>query len=565
MDSKASNTIQLSLKSQISEPSHSEHHQPYIETHDSNHVEYFEQEKTWFQAQRTCNNSGGWLTSNKNNVINCNQVTKGATFWTGEYSTISHWISKIGCIELLGDPHVSLVPTVSKCLEICRMRHIDVEILGHIKNRCVCISSNKPSLRKLVTIQQCHSYIASNNSYWAYSVTQNKTLTGPGNCVFVKCDFKPVVYAATCKDERRTFCDRASHLNWNLCQEHCKNKIPGNLSEICEGVQNDQTGVWLPMHRVVLRTDVLHDVIDNENTVLHCASYRCYYKTGVSTVLMNNSCTTKANGFFCTFASSSYNEATDRSYTTFNSTALNFKLTKANGTFENTANAFKITGTRSFTTSNVFQPATSNIVKVNDNRNLTEIPQNAATSYIGLIVGGVLGALVIICIIVLVVIKKLRGKAATKRQTMEQFEISKDKSTIDDDKQRGNKSNDKILNIQYEDDWAHAGRYFAEKIMETEMINAQEGKQPNDVYAVVMKDTMTSPLQVGLDCVVASEEVVESEYDRLNITPKVLTDNTENNIYDSSIADRCKSDPTYNTATHMILSRQINEDMYDRI
>lgn len=65
----------------------------------ASHVKYFEQEKTWFEAQRTCNNLRGWLTSNKNNVINCNQVTgsiQGATFWTGEYSTISHWISKIG-------------------------------------------------------------------------------------------------------------------------------------------------------------------------------------------------------------------------------------------------------------------------------------------------------------------------------------------------------------------------------------------------------------------------------------------------------------------------------------
>ncbi|CAG2226082.1 unnamed protein product [Mytilus edulis] len=127
---------------------------------------------------------------------------------------------------------------------------------------------------------------------------------------------------------------------------------------------------------------------------------------------------------------------------------------------------------------------------------------------------------------------------------------------------RGEKPNDKTVNIQYENDWTHAGRFFAEKIIETEMINAQEGKKPNEVYAVDMKDTILSPLQVGLDTVVASEEAVESEYDRLNITPKVLTDNMENNIYDSSIADNCKSDPTDNTATYMILSRQINEHVY---
>lgn len=50
--------------------------------------------------------------------------------------------------------------------------------------------------------------------------------------------------------------DRTS--NWISSQEHCKYDIPGNLSEICKVMPHDRNGVWLPMHRVVLRTDVLH-------------------------------------------------------------------------------------------------------------------------------------------------------------------------------------------------------------------------------------------------------------------------------------------------------------------
>lgn len=148
---------------------------------------------------------------------------------------------------------------------------------------------------------------------------------------------------------------------------------------------------------------------------------------------------------------------------------------------------------------------------------------------------------------------------------MEPYEMSKDNSPIDEDTQRQKTSNDKTANTQYEEDWAHAGRFFAEKIMETAMVNSHDRKNLNDVYAVVMKDNMTSPLQGGHDSEIASHEAIDSEYDMLNITPQFLRDNTENNLYDSSLADRCESDPTYNTATHMIHSRQNNEDVYDRI
>lgn len=135
-----------------------------------------------------------------------------------------------------------------------------------------------------------------------------------------------------------------------------------------------------------------------------------------------------------------------------------------------------------------------------------------------------------------------------------------DSISYEDNYRKELSSNEKIkVNQIYEDDWAQSGG------LDTEIINAQTTKKPNDVYAVVMKDNMTPPLHAGLGSVEATEEAIESEYDRLNITPTIIADNMENNLYDSSIGDRCESDPTYNTATNMIHSRQNNEDVYDRI
>ncbi|CAC5385898.1 unnamed protein product [Mytilus coruscus] len=176
----------------------------------------------------------------------------------------------------------------------------------------------------------------------------------------------------------------------------------------------------------------------------------------------------------------------------------------------------------------------------------------------GLIVGGVLGALAIFGVVILVVILTLRRrKASTKNQSVEQIEISYE------DQQRKTVSNNTRVNQLYEDEGVHAGRPVPVRTKETECANEQEGKKSNDVYAVVMKNNMTTPLQVGINSVVASEDAAESEYDRLNITPKVLTDNMEYNLYDSSIADRCESDPTYNTATNIRHSRKNTEDVYD--
>ncbi|VDI05912.1 Hypothetical predicted protein, partial [Mytilus galloprovincialis] len=143
-----------------------------------------------------------------------------------------------------------------------------------------------------------------------------------------------------------------------------------------------------------------------------------------------------------------------------------------------------------------------------------------------------------------------RKEASTKNQNAEQIEIR------NEDHQRNNRSNNTRVNQLYEDEGARADRPFPVRTKKAEIANEQEGKKPNDVYAVVMKNNKPSPLQVGLKPVVASADDVESEYDRMNITPNFLEDNIENNLYDSSIAERCESDPTYNTATNTIHSRQ---------
>ncbi|CAC5385890.1 unnamed protein product [Mytilus coruscus] len=310
----------------------------------------------------------------------------------------------------------------------------------------------------------------------------------------------------------------------------------------------------------------IKDGIGTEEAVTECESFRCYDNDGVPSIRANTSCSDKTNGFFCAF-SSSYNMTTDRSKKIADSAVLcpgtfSYESTNSHGSNERTIIIVEqITDKRSFSTIansiTMLQSTTNIIEKQNDTRNFKEISEHHATSNIGLIVGGVLGALAIIGVVILVLILKLRRtKASSKRQNVEQFETS------NEDQQRKKLSNHIRVNQLYEDEGVNAGRPVPVKTKETEIANEQTGKKPNDVYAVVMKNNMTSPLQVGLKSVVRSEEAVESEYDRLNITPQFLADNMENNLYDSSVADRCESDPTYNTATNIMPSRKNTEDVY---
>lgn len=82
----------------------------------------------------------------------------------------------------------------------------------------------------------------------------------------------------------------------------------------------------------------------------------------------------------------------------------------------------------------------------------------------------------------------------------------------------------------------------------------------NDVYSIQMK---TREVEKEEDSKDVNE--FESEYDVLNKTPSSLNSKLEHNIYDTTIASRCESDPTYNTATNVMLNRENIDDTYDKL
>ncbi|CAC5426263.1 unnamed protein product [Mytilus coruscus] len=459
-------------------------------------VQYFPHQDIWFDAQKFCNDTGGRLATNEDSgdELSCNKLkgridSNGLTYWTGKYKTISHWISRIGCFEILRNPTVLPAHSVSRCYEVCRMQHTIIKLFAHIEHKCVCLTENIQSLEKIGEIRQCNQTLNSDNNFLAYI-------------------------------------DSFASLPWNKSEERCKYHIPGTIEDICKPMTIGHPGAWLPIHRVTFWTEVTLDGVTMEETeyVTECQSYRCY-NNEATPHLANTSCSEKTTGFFCAFSSSN-NMTTDR-MKTFTESAVLFP------------------GTYSFKSTNLKDHG-SNVRTLNEDR------------FTGLIVGGVLGAFIIVGVVILVVILALRRrKASTKNQNVEQIEIS------DEDQQRKTLSNNIRVNQLYEDEGAHESRLVPVRTKETECANEQEGKKSNDVYAVVMKNNMTTPLQVGINSVVASEDAAESEYDRLNITPKVLTDNMEYNLYDSSKADRCESDPTYNTATTIRHSRKNTDDVYD--
>ncbi|XP_076084626.1 uncharacterized protein LOC143055376 [Mytilus galloprovincialis] len=355
--------------------------------------------------------------------------------------------------------------------------------------------------------------------------------------------------------------------NWYQSQEKCRyHTTPDYLWDICKTLPDEHRNAWLPMHRVVFWTEVTCDGIATNESVTECESFRCYHTGEVPSFQTNIPCSKKADGFFCVF-SSPYNMTTDNTKTVADSAKLcpgiySYKSTNYHGSNERTINAKKTTGKRSFSTiinsPPMLQSTTNIVTKQDDKRHIRDIPKHHATSNIGLIVGGVLGTLAIIGVVILVLILKLRRtQALSKRQNNEQSEIS------NDNHERNTPSNNIRMNQLYEDEEAHAGRPVPVRTKGTEIATEPEGKKPNDVYAVVMKNNNPPPVHVGFKSVVASAEAVESEYDRLNITPKCLANNMENNLYDSSIAERCESDPTYNTATNIRHSRQHTEDVYN--
>lgn len=66
------------------------------------HVKYFRQTNTWFGAQKICQDEGGRLSTEKDNTLSCDELegsfdsVNDLTFWSGEYTTMSDWISREG-------------------------------------------------------------------------------------------------------------------------------------------------------------------------------------------------------------------------------------------------------------------------------------------------------------------------------------------------------------------------------------------------------------------------------------------------------------------------------------
>ncbi|XP_076084629.1 uncharacterized protein LOC143055378 isoform X2 [Mytilus galloprovincialis] len=426
-------------------------------------VQYVPHQETWFDAQTVCKVRGGRLATNEDE-LNCNQMksyfhsSRGSTYWTGKYKTISQWISKIGCLEILGKPNVAHAYSVSKCFEECRKQHIKIKLLAHIQNKCVCISEDTQSYQKIVGIENCRQSLHSDSYYWAYTVTKNTTLNGSGNCAFVDCRYQPEVYTDNCATEYTSFCDNSFRSNWNISQEKCKYTTPGDLLDICIMLPIEHQNVWLPMHR------------EEFWTTITCAS--------------------------------SYNRTTYRNKTMENSAprykgTFSYKSTHSHDSNKRTIGMGDFTGNSSFSTiinsSSRLQSTISIIVKQKDNDNFTEYSENHVSFNNGLIVGGVLGALAIIGVIVLVIILKLRNtKAAAKSIYITPDEISSGTSHMYTDIQRKNPSNNETVNRIYENEVFHAGRPIPVGTTDTKIGNEKEKKNPNYFNTAIMTNNMTS-------------------------------------------------------------------------
>ncbi|CAG2230770.1 unnamed protein product [Mytilus edulis] len=157
----------------------------------------------------------------------------------------------------------------------------------------------------------------------------------------------------------------------------------------------------------------------------------------------------------------------------------------------------EITGKSLFSTnitSSTMLQSTINIIeKQKDNGNLTENSENHITYNNGVIVGGVLGALAIIGVIVLVIILKLRKtKAAAKSIYIEPNERSSGTSHMYTDIQRTNPSNNKTVNRIYENEVLHAGRPSPVGTTATKIENEKERKKPIYDNTAIMTNNITS-------------------------------------------------------------------------
>lgn len=125
-------------------------------------------------------------------------------------------------------------------------------------------------------------------------------------------------------------------------------------------------------------------------------------------------------------------------------------------------------------------------------------------------------------------------------------------------------TNSKMYNNKlYDEQCLPPCKIVPDESLRNEKDNREDCSRPNDVYSTPIKTKNVD--QFTQEEYSKDGNGVESEYDILNKTPRSLNNTLEHNIYDTTIASRCESDPTYNTATNIMSDRKNNDDMYDRL
>lgn len=500
------------------------------------HVKYIPQQKTWFEAQEICESIGGRLATDKDSNLTCDKVegdsdyNKGYTFWSGHYTTLTDWISKEGCSDISRITEMPRSLSLSECFEVCRHQNTILNKFAYRPRdqNCACLHSN--AYVKLHEVYNCSELLRSNTTYLVYSVIQSNSISSTGNCAFVDCRYRQRREATSCNDLRRPFCGSISNLvNWTVSQKQCKDNIPTNISNDCiqilEHDDKDLKGIWLPIQRVALRTEISDDGIYHEKDVTHCTSYHCQKGKEGTRNIAHTACNDHTDGFFCLF--------------------------------------FKGTTTTNVTTTQ--QTTITVIMEHIVTKNSTDYLKQTSSSNTGLIVGGVVGTVLLILAIVLIVVLKIRCKNATsKKENDNLFTLSNGNSpTYDVNHGSPCSSSDKMFNNKlYDEQRLPSCKIVLDENIRNEKDNREDFKNQNYDYAVSIeiRRTQLSPNQEGFkDCI-----DVESEYDILNKNPRSLNNTLEHNIYDTTIASRCESDPTYNTATNMS-NRTNNDVMYDRL
>ncbi|CAC5394094.1 unnamed protein product [Mytilus coruscus] len=466
------------------------------------YVEYIPQPKTWFEAQKICEFNGGRLATDKDSNLTCAKLegdigsNKSSTFWSGMYTT--YWVSREGCSNITRITEIPLSLSLSECFEVCRHQSTILHSFAYRPRdqKCVCLHSN--ARIKQHEGYNCSDFLKSNTTYLVYN------------------DSVPY------------------DVDWKMSQEKCKNSIPINITNICTEIShNDRKGIWLPIQKIALRTEISDgtkttNVTTRQQTTTHVTSK----KQTTTNLILKHTVTKDSTEYVKQTATSN-------------------------------------TGNTLITTTNI----TTKPRRTTDVKMVHSVPSNSTaywkdtpTSDTGLVVGGAVGTVLLIFAIVLIVVIKIRCKNATSINENDNFfALRNGKSPVYEDQHRKTgSSNDKMFNKKlYDEQCLTPCKIVPDESIRNEINNREDCKRHNYDYAVPIetKRTQSSPKQEdfkdGID--------VESEYDILNKTPRSLNNTLEHNIYDTTIASRCESDPTYNTSTSIMSNQKNVDDMYDRL